>query len=244
MYYKFCEIVLRHEKTIIKIMFILGIVSCNDQESSPDEVLVEILEANEMDVRNLDDYRGQIEKKQLRFVLSSSTQDSRFDLSNYPSHELEELKMTYSGHTNSSFAVINQSDENFALNINFGSDGKVVGAFYSETIIKGNLRESKIYNINRELNVHFTVDLITREHQFFIRPNPEEAGWFDDFLDSVNGFVLDTSQCLGEVWSPTDIAIFDAAFSAAATVATGGWFLGVSVAACGIKAAFDPEEHW
>lgn len=226
---------------IIMAVLILGWMSgCQNQDEVPSELKIEIFDGSLTDVASVARFQDErFEKDPIRSSLINSVeQKSEFDLDNFPSENLKVINLSFEGRTNSSHAIPSNLSNNVSLNVNFDSNGDVFSAFFSKTVMNGSLRDSKLYNIDGELMIHFSVDLETREKIVYLGPSGTKSGWFDDFVDALNEFVLDTSSCLEALWTPTDIAIFDAAFVTAATHVTGGWFIPASVAACGLKVAF------
>ena len=165
--------------------------------------------------------------------------DLKFDLSYYDELDLKEVSVTYKERSNSTFAVKHKTNDNLSLSLFYDGSGNVANAFFSETIASESSRESKIFNVQGELIMHTSLNLATQEMKVYKMPNAELSGWFDDLVDGINSFVLDTSDCLEDIWTPTDITLFDTAFVSAATYVTGGWFIPVSIAGCGIKVALD-----
>lgn len=224
---------------ICTAILVLGTLACEDKDNLPDQFLVEVNDAHNLDVISFASYQSEFVSKQRRSSINGFSDVHKFDITNFPASDLKELRVTYGDLGNSTYAIQSTVDSNLSLSVSFGADGKVNGALYSETIITGDVRESKIYDVNGVLKIHFSINVKTGQRTIYKSPNPQESGWFDDFLDSVESFVMDTSECLGDLWTPTDMVVFDAAFTAAASVATGGWFVPVSIAACGIKVALD-----
>lgn len=230
-------------KTILLAIMILGIMSCGEEvDVELQGVTMDIIDASQSEINSVKAFKEDLGRRyRLISQVNSpgSTTINQLNLSNFEEQNLQSMVLEYQGQTFSRSAIIHSTNPNISLNVDFDVNGEIESAFYAETITIGDLKDNKLYNMQGELVMHFTHNLNDHTKEIILEPNPQAMGWFDDLLDDINSFVLDTSVCLGELWTPTDIVIVDTAFSAAATVATVGWFIPASVAACGIKVALE-----
>ena len=230
-------------KIILLVILLLGIMSCGEEvDVELQGVTMEIIDAKQSEINSVKAFKENLGRRYRLISQVNSlgfTTINQFNLSNFEEQNLQSIVLDYQGQTFPRSAIIHSTNPNISLNVDFDANGEIESAFYAETITIGNVKDNKLYNMQGELVVHFIHNLIDHSKEIIVEPNPQVIGWFDDLIDDINSFVLDTSTCLGELWSPTDIVIFDTAFTTAATVATGGWFIPASIAACGVKVALE-----
>lgn len=228
-------------------LVLLVMVSCQNNESEApvlEEPTFEINQASNAMKTRAKTFTERISaQKPQRFGTEGETYDPRFNISSYDVDNLEELKLSYGGASQSAYAVVNPVDSNVTLNFDLNQDGDVTFVYFSESVHNedGSV-ESKIYNVAGDLKVHMmTYGDGTRE--LLKAPNANEFGWWSDFVDGVTDWFYETSECVGAVTSPTDTALIDMAFVTAATIVTNGWFIPATIAACGIAEAVTDLEY-
>ncbi|MFT6215627.1 MAG: hypothetical protein ACJAS3_002027 [Roseivirga sp.] len=90
--------------------------------------------------------------------------------------------------------------------------------------------------------MHFYVDIATSNKEFIKKPNPNDSGWWNGFLDGANAFINETAECLDDLWTPFDNYIYDLALSYVEAEVAAGWAIPISFAACRIKVALDDSK--
>lgn len=227
---------------MFSLVILLSFSSCEDlNEEVKPTIQFAVIDADKLDVQSVRSYQSDYGGKQRLSSanLEGNSEYNRFDFQYYPSDQLKELRLGYGGHSSSAHSILNVNDSGISLNFKFDHNGKVSGAYFSETLINGDIRENRMYNLTGELIVHFYVDMATGIKEFIKKPNPNDSGWWSDFLDDASAFINETAECLEDLWTPFDNYIYDLAFDYIVTEVTAGWAIPVSFAACGIKVALE-----
>ncbi|MGW8121440.1 hypothetical protein ACV07N_02175 [Roseivirga echinicomitans] len=203
-----------------------------------------VFDADKLDMQSVRSYQSDFGRRQRlnSANLEGGTEVNKFDFDYYPSDQLKELRLGYRGHSSSAHSILNVNDSGISLNFKFDHNGEVSAAYFSETLISGDIRENKMYNLSGELIVHMNVNVATGVTDFLKSPNPNASGWWDDLIDGEIAFVDELGDCVGDLWSPLDNGIYDTVFVTIAIIETGGWFIPASVVACGIRVALEEED--
>ncbi len=211
---------MQNKKVILTFLILLAACSKESVRTSKDVLAILPAQSNLSSNTNqfISSFKGQ-----------NGSRDSKFDLNNFPSSGLSEVRLTINGEVRSAYGILSVRDTQVALLVNFDSQGSVISASFTENIVGLNGEmETKIFDLDGNLRVDFiTSGKIITFKEVPIFPNGKvAASWWSD-----------TGDCVSTVAQPFKNGVLNVIFDVAASAVTEGWYPVILVAACAIRSA-------
>ncbi|MCA6378823.1 MAG: hypothetical protein IM606_03585 [Cytophagales bacterium] len=209
-----------------KILFFaisLLVFSCTQEKGLQPQNSVQIVKASANFVSNFVSF-----SKEIKSTSFSESRDSKFDISNFDSSNLSELKLSLNGKVASQFGIQSSTNPALVMIINFDENKNVKGVSISETVKSSIGFEVKVFDLDGNLRKHFLAD----------HKNKTITEFPIDFKGGrASGWWQDSGDCISTVMQPFSNGWANLAFDLAAGAATGGWYYVVVAGACSIRAA-------